>query len=222
MLNSYTKAIIYTADKIFVGNAEVAGKYGDQEVVLRMSRELADGMHASLIITLYNDAYGLITYKGQFIEYSEIPSEGDELLCEVKCELLEMLEIIQRRGNVKAKVSIPVTITLLGTQGTPMLDDESGTPVQHSVIIKDVSASGILFVTKELIDPGQHIDFLFSRCAAPFLVTAEVLRVQEYANGLNGYGCKFYGLSAAKESIIRQYVFKLQLLEHRNTQKVLE
>lgn len=215
MINNYTKARIYTSDKVFIGNANVTGKYGDKQVLMMVPEDVLKKMYTSFIITLYNDAYGLITYKGELVEYKKTLNKDEETVFDVTIELLDTLDIVQRRGNVKMKVTMPVTISLIDLLGSPILEERTGNPIQHSATIKDISASGVLITMNGNLEVGQRFDFLFNKAAAPFLITAEILRVQDYDDGLKGYGCKFYNVSAAKETIVRQYVFKLQLLEQK-------
>jgi len=208
IINRYGAAKIYTTEKVLLGKAQAAGKFGDKKISLKIDDNIMDGLNTSFIIILENDAYGLITYRAVLTEFRKAP-EVDNMY-EVKCELMETLEIIQRRESFKFKVSIPVIIALYDSSKSPIFDNASRTHIKIPVLVKDISASGILIITKEELQVGNIIDFVFEEAKEPFLIEAEILRSQDYGEGDIGYGCRFINLDADKDMKINRYIFESQ------------
>ena len=196
MVDEYSKAQIFSDERALLGKAEVTGKIGDKKISLNVHDDVMSQLSTSFIITLSSDAHGLITYKANMLEFRRVASCANTY--EVLCELLEVLEIIQRRENFKIKTLIPITLSVGGAGAYP-------------AEIKDISASGVFIETNANLNVGQIIEFMFEKAGPPFLLTAEVVRSKLYGSGLGGFGCKFVDLPVTNESSIRRYVFKLQL-----------
>lgn|GEM_PF-2512702 len=208
MIDEYSKAQIFSSERVLLGKAEIIRKFEDKKIRLRVHEEVMNLMYTSFIITVSSDAHGLVTYKANLLEFRR-ESEADKTY-DVICELVEMLEIIQRRENFKIKVLLPTTISVYDSAKRPVLDGE-GNQVRLPAEIRDISASGVLVQTQADLAVGQLIEFVFDKAGQPFLLTAEIIRRKEYESGLKGVGCKFVGLPVAHEASIRRYIFKLQL-----------
>jgi len=210
MSENFEKAYIYSHNKIYIGCADVLrGVFGEKEAVLRITDEVMDRMTTSFLLTFTSDSHGLVTDEVEMAEFKQ--DDRDSAVYIVKCNLVKTIEVIQRRENFKVKVTIPVTISLVEREA---IDDniKSHAPkAQYPVVIKDISAGGVLFLTREELEVGQTVEFTFDRTNQPFNVNAEVLRVQDMDDGYKGYGCCFINLQAAKESSIRRFIFSLQL-----------
>ncbi|MCL1941714.1 MAG: PilZ domain-containing protein, partial [Synergistaceae bacterium] len=202
MLDSYKKAYIYSHEKIYIGSAQVvAGMFGDKDVVLRISDAVMGEMSTSFVLTLASDSHGLVTFDTEMVEFKL--EDVDSPVYRVKCELLKMVEIIQRRENFKVKVSIPITVALVDEDSINRVDRGREPTAQYPVEIIDLSASGVMFSSREEMDLGQMVEFTFDRTSHPFTVNAQIIRIQSFEDGRKGYGCKFINMPIAKESSIR-------------------
>lgn len=215
MTNIYKKASIYNLNKMFICDTEVIGKQ-DDIIILIIPENLAPKLPTDLIITLYDDIYGLITYKAKIIQFKRRVSKNSQFEYMVKFKLIKKIGIVQRRSNVKVKTEIKTIIEFTDENWYKLINEDTKEPIRYTVVIKDISAAGILFKTKEKFDIGQYFIFTFNKCSKPFEVKAEILRIQKYDNEYFGYGCRFINLTLSKESIIRQYVFRMQIISKKN------
>ena len=214
MVDEYTKAQIFNNDNIFLGNAMVVGKKRvNEEVALLVEDHVFEELYTDFILRLSNDAYGVITCTARVVDF--IRDSDAFRTYEIRCELLEMLNLVQNRENFKIKTSAPAVVTIYENDGTPVFDAEKGAFIRYPVTLKDISASGVLVETQKDFNEGQVFEFTFEHDDPPFIVYAEILRKQEYPDGNKGYGCRFLNLNVAEESSIRRYVFQLQFYRLR-------
>lgn len=81
------------------------------------------------------------------------------------------------------------------------------------VTIKDLSASGLLFVSDQKFEPGMNFSFEFPDTAEYPEVTARIVKKRPVrVDGLTGYGCQFLHLSPKLEAEIRKFVFRQDVL----------
>ena len=100
MYESYRSAYIYTSKNVFLGSAVVeAGEFDEHSIILRIADEVMGGMTTTFLLTLASDAMGLVTYKAEIAGFNLEYEEG--AVYRVNCNLLEMVDIIQRRENFK-------------------------------------------------------------------------------------------------------------------------
>lgn len=213
MLNTINEeAILYTKDKRRIGNGRVIKK-GENTVTLLFYKKLPIALMDELLIDFTSDVYGLLTYICQPVtfELSKTSSLDKEYYVS-EFQILELANILQRRRDIKVKVSFSCTITLIDNEGEPLINPKTGKPQTYQVRIKDISASGILMVTDQNFTIGQKFTFIFDQTNTPIEITSEILRTQEEKEDLTGYGCHFVDVPPAKEAQIRQHVFKLQIM----------
>lgn len=128
----------------------------------------------------------------------------------VHIEALTFVENIQRRSNVKVKVTFkaeiyPVTIVDLGFDEEVTKDLEN----KKAVLFVDISAGGCCFYCKSELDMEQLYQFHFSKISSPFDLSFKVIRCTEVSAGREwSYGCQFHHMTAKEEMLLRQYVFK--------------
>jgi len=213
ILDDYSKAQIYTIEKVFLGNAMIVGMPERDMVVLMVEDSAFDRLYTSFILTLCSDSYGLITYNARIIDFKRY-SDADKTY-EVKCELLDLIEVVQKRENFKVKVSIDAIVVLYETDGTPVIDTEKGAHAECSVVLRDLSASGVLVQTRKELKIGQVIGFYFEYADPPFPLYAEIIREHAFEDGSKGYGCRFMGLKVSDEASIRRYIFRIQFSKIR-------
>lgn len=215
MSNIYRKATIYNLNKVMICDAEVLGKR-DNVITIMLKENISSKMHSDLYVTLYDDVYGLLTYKSKIIEYKKIVSASFSIQYKVRCELIDLVEILQRRNNVKVKTNISTTITLVDDEDEEIINLKTQRPFDYAAFIKDISASGVFVTTEEELAISQRFVFIFSESPKPIRIISEIIRIQKLSKGGYGYGCKFLNMSDSMESVVRRFVFKVQLSESRN------
>ncbi len=84
------------------------------------------------------------------------------------------------------------------------------------VTIKDLSASGLLFVSDQHFEPCMNFTFDFPDIENTPEVTARIVKKRPVRiHGLTGYGCQFIHLSPALEAEIRKFVFRQDVLHKK-------
>jgi len=212
MMNEYRSAKLYTPERILLGETAASGtsgKFGDKYVCLQIDSKIMNGLSQYFVVTLKNDAYGIVTYRATVSE-SKKEKETDDIY-EVKCELMEIIEIIQRRENFKFKVELPVVVSVYDSDKNPIYDSFAKAQRKISVVINDISVSGMFFMASEHLMDGHIVEFVFEDASSPALIEAKILRQKKYGKDKIGYGCKFINLDIDKEFIIEYYIFKKQL-----------
>lgn len=114
------------------------------------------------------------------------------------CEILEVVEIVQRQKDLRVKMERDITFT-------------SYKRGSFTGKIQNISVGGLYFITKERLESGEHFEFHYCFIKKEHLVKAVILREQELRNGRYGYGCQFEELPKGVERDIRQFVYKQQL-----------
>ena len=102
-----------------------------------------------------------------------------------------------------------------------LLDIATGKPYGKTCegIIEDISASGLLFITKEELVENQQFLVPLPAVAPQMMPRAKVIRLQKEEEGYIGYGCCFMGLRTGEEEALRQYVFKAQVMQRRSREE---
>lgn len=114
------------------------------------------------------------------------------------CEILEVVEIVQRQKDLRAKMEREITFTSFKR------GEFTGT-------IQNISGGGLYFVTKTRLDIDERFEFRYCFIKKEHLVKAVVLREQNLSNNRYGYGCQFEELPKGTERDIRQFVYRQQL-----------
>lgn len=114
------------------------------------------------------------------------------------CDILEVVEIVQRQKDLRAKMEREITFT-------------SYKRGEFTGVIQNISVGGLYFVTKEKLEIDEHFEFHYCFTKKELLVKAVVLREQSLRNNRYGYGCQFEELPKSTERDIRQFVYKQQL-----------
>lgn len=114
------------------------------------------------------------------------------------CDILEVVEIVQRQKDLRAKMEREITFTSFKR------GEFTGT-------IQNISGGGLYFVTKTRLDIDERFEFRYCFTKKEHLVKAVVLREQNLSHNRYGYGCQFEELPKSTERDIRQFVYKQQL-----------
>lgn len=114
----------------------------------------------------------------------------------VECKKIVKQEVINRRRDVKVPLDAEVTV-LLGEN-------------EKIAKIRDISAGGIYLSLNTLLEEEGKIICNLPVNDELHSLTAKVVRREESKHGYYGYGCKFDSLTVKQESMLRNYVFRLQ------------
>ncbi|WP_036608901.1 PilZ domain-containing protein [Oribacterium sp. P6A1] len=120
-----------------------------------------------------------------------------------ECQILDVIEIVQRQQDIRVNVSIQVQFTSEKEYGKRFF----GT-------ITNLSAGGIFMVTSEELTIGEILSFHYAFKNIERTFRLKILWGKLYGPGENGYGLKFLDLSEGAETSIRGFVFN-ELREQR-------
>lgn len=175
---------------------------GDKEIVERISESAA----GNAFLLHYTDAtQGIFDFQCQYTGYEQ---EGP--LYVVAMQVEDTIKTVQRRQDLKMRTNIPIRLTLLDPDDKITTDPDTKKAVQINAILRDISAGGVMVDIESPLEVDQKIMFPFDKGSSPIMIQAQVLREQEQAGTYHRYGCKFYNHNSGKESIVREYVFRLE------------
>lgn len=218
MLLECKKATVYDLDKYLIGDVGVE-VIDEDSVLLIFTEEMIDSLRTEALVTFYDATRGLVTCLCNMTLVTK--SEQDlELPYQyaARCQIIEERGIIQRRSDVKIKVSFPVEIT-----GKDAKEKEFVIKAK----MRDISAGGIAFISSERLPKGQEFVFSFTKGETPIDLTGKVLRImksedvgEKLGTDSDGnenimYGCCFTNMNLTKETAVRRYVYKEQLRRFR-------
>lgn len=216
--NKWRKASIYDLDKDHICDVRV--EMTNDTITLVFPEEIQESTLESLEsakVVFYDEQKGLVTYdKCRLTDHKR---RGERLLAH--CILGDEESVVQRRNDLKLRQIVPVSIQAY--------DTNTGEKINVNATIQDISAGGIYFISEMLFEVGERFSFLFRRTAEPLRLECEVLRRQPYTGRGNylpgsmmGYGCRFINMNDRKESAIRSYVFREDLLARRREREMLQ
>jgi len=115
-----------------------------------------------------------------------------------ECEILDVIEIIQRQQDIRASVDISVQF-------------RSETEDRGSFwgTITNISAGGIYMVTGQALTIGEELSFHYSFKNVEREFHVMILWGKLDESGDNGYGLRFMNLTEGAETAIRGYVFNV-------------
>ncbi|MCI9198237.1 MAG: PilZ domain-containing protein [Lachnospiraceae bacterium] len=211
-INKWRKASIYGLEKTYICDVQV--EMISDTITLVFPEEIQNGAWENVNIVFYDDKKGLVTYKCKLHDY-KLRSER----LTAQCILGEEESVVQRRNDLKIRQIIPISIQAFNST--------TGEKMNVNGTIQDISAGGIFFISETLFDEGERFSFLFRRTAEPMRLECEVLRKQPYTGRGNyvpgtmmGYGCRFVNMNDHKESAVRSYVFKEDLLARKREREM--
>lgn len=198
------KARVYDLNNRFVCEGKAVYRKDEERLYLR-ANELIGDRGPDFLVHFMDDSQGVFDFRCAYEGYER---EGAQFVTIL--EILETIKNIQRRQDVKVKTNLPVMVTLLEADDTVKIDPSSMKAMQVQAWLRDISAGGIMMETAEPLEINQKLLFPFDKGSSPILLTAEVLREQEPMNDSNYcYGCRYLNNNSGKESIIREYVFRM-------------
>ena len=110
-------------------------------------------------------------------------------------------DIPEQRKNFRVYVTFRVSLLL------------EGQSVSIPVKVKDSGTGGFQFVSRQMFQPGTILSVIFPELKSP-LITARIQKMRPVRReGLHGYGCQYVELSPKAEALIRNYVFRTEVLQ---------
>lgn len=204
-------AKIYTVNDFFLMNGRFISK--DDETIhlaVKSNDILKVGMGVKVLLT--SEVYGLMPFRCSIEDVPQRFAVQQYIGLDLKIE--ETLPFVQRRRDIKVRVDkIKTEIELL--------DIVTGKPrgKLYEGEIRDISASGLLFVFSSREEMVENQQFLVALPAVSpnMRLRAKVVRAQMVDDeGHIGYGCCFMDLRPAEEEALRQYVFKVQVMQRKS------
>lgn len=195
VLNNCTICSVYNPDNVLISRIRV--KCTGEQITLhfKKSDELSDSER--IRIDFFDSRIGYIkTYCEVSVRRNYDPFILEPWLAD--CEILEVVDIVQRQKDLRAKIDRTITFTS-ASRGT------------FEAVIQNISVGGLYFVTKTRLNIEEEFEFYYTFIKKEHRLNAIILREQELPNGKFGYGCQFRRLPNSAERDIRQFVYKQQL-----------
>lgn len=199
-LENCKKAEVFDGEELICEASVTTGPMGS--LMLNVPRTIQCRDKAYLT-KFYDPTLGVLTCRCVFSSPLDLP----ENMCSVRCDILEKIEQVQRREDLKVPTDVRIMLHVERRPGDiyiPM----AGWPAT----VKNISAGGVYFRTDLSLGAGREIEFEFSETGEKLHLMARILRVEDLTERPNqpmyGYGCKFVCLSARCENQLRNYVFR--------------
>ena len=200
-LDNCKKAELYDEDGIVCTASVMPGAMGS--VLLTVPQGVECGKNKGYLVKFYDPTAGVLTCSCVLSNPMELP---DDLLS-VCCDIVEEIEQLQRRADVKIHVEVPIMLHVERRPGDYFIPI-TGWPST----VKNISAGGVYITSDLSLNPGREIEFEFDETEEKIELMARILRVEDLTEQPNqtmyGYGCKFVCLSARSEKQLRNYVFR--------------
>ncbi|WP_077612071.1 PilZ domain-containing protein [Clostridium sp. Marseille-P2415] len=209
MLKECEKACIYTLDGVFLAEVKVVDSDKDSMGLIVEEKDM-DKVNTETVIVFYDGVQGLVTCKCRLSARMKI--NGDEsgevggAIYKVPCQIDELVGVEQRRNDLKVRVSFPVMLET---------SDADGKVTKIPARVKDVSAGGVGFESKQKLAEEQLFSFLFETdtgCTRlkGYVLWAEKLSKEEEPPRYR-YGSRFLDMTSYQESMVRKFAFQEQL-----------
>ena len=112
-------------------------------------------------------------------------------------QLIAEAGLLNRRGAFRVYIGEEVILTSFTANG----------PKNHRVLLKDISESGLAFLSNEEFDKGRTVRLHIKIASGKELeFSAQILRIQEHENARTLYGCKLL----ARDPQLTNYLMRIQ------------
>lgn len=200
-LEQCKRAELYKADQLLCEASVTTGPTGG--ILLNVPRSVEYGRDKPYVIKFYDSTLGVLTCRCMLSSPMDLPGDMQSL----RCDILEQLEQMQRRQDVKVPVNVHVMLHAERRPGDLYIPLK-GWPAT----VKNISAGGVYVATDLSLSAGREIEFEFLETGEKLELMARILRVEDLTEQPNqpmyGYGCKFVCLSVRSENQLRNYVFR--------------
>ena len=217
MFDEYKSAEIFDDKGVPIGKVKAEGKFGEKTLTLIVNDDLMERIGSKFITTLENDVYGLVTCEAAMKEFAR--SNDVPYNYEIVIEPVEILGVVQRRNEFKVKTSFTTMLWKVYEENLKDASKVKRKQLEYECEVKDISASGLFFKTRDVFDENQIVELVFDKAEKPFSAYAEIVRVQDCEDGDKGYGARFINLPEGYQASIRMYIYSEQI-KHRAKIKV--
>jgi hypothetical protein len=201
-LSNCRKVSLYNLEKEFICDALIS-IIEEPVIHLRFIEPCAQTLDPKVLVLFYDNRRGLVTCHCRLFEYRELLGPTGNIEGAAKCQVIEELDVVQRRKDLKVTVDLALPMYLSATC-------DPATSFETEVV--NLSAGGLFFRSTQLLRTGQSIHTRLTPGKRELTLCLEILRTEPAdETGRNGYGCKFIHLSAVDENDLRQYVFQLDM-----------
>lgn len=212
MLTLSYSAEIFSRVKEFIGRAVVLSNTKNL-AILAVDEDVFEELESDLTVVFFDEVKGVVTTSCSVIAYHTPKGKRDSYT--FTCKVHEVLDVLQRRSDVYARLSL--NVELLKVKAIKNFHGNRSVHFEDKAVLarlNNISASGMHFQTNHEMKKGSIVCFdlnkLFSNAD---IVMAEVLRIENMENKskserIRGYGCRFFDMRRAIESRLRQYVYQ--------------
>lgn len=211
VLKKCRKAEIYLADELIC----VAEVFRDltNEIWLSIPKDLSLNTSKEYTIIFFDSIAGLLHCRCTLSKVQSLTDEWDS----VPCTILEVLEIQQRRQDLK--ISLETTLELFCTYVPRSAVTAVRIPEQITAVTRDISAGGIYFICEYCLPKDTVVQFQLHGASKPLLLAAKVLRFEALDSKKDkeqyGHGCAFIELRPQTEAVLRNYIFRQERQRRR-------
>ena len=127
----------------------------------------------------------------------------------------------ERRNSLKVRVQLRTELLKAFSMG------RSGRAfaVNETIQTRDLSLGGVAFYSNRIFFKKQKVCIDLNLLKPGFIAKAEVLRKEKgpFKNGYRfKYGCRFMNISAEEERVLCEFVFKIQIENHKKLMMLRE
>ncbi len=207
-------AIIHkVSNDVEVCKAKVVSMNGDDSVLLFEERYI-DNLDSEADVVFLDELHGLVSYRCSLSNPKKNFEKGVPIVT-IDCHAHTKLKAINRRGDYKINLMLPIEIKLPPEIEVP--EDFPDKNIINGNMVKghaqNLSAGGI-YISSLFKFPSQiDISIRLSLPGGKVLdLPSTILRVDEIDDEKGyGYGCRFKKIGSSTESAIRNFVFKRQM-----------
>lgn len=208
MFTECKKATIYSFAGSLLAEAEVIDCQKDIMGLIIQKDDMGK-IGSETIIVFYDAVKGLVTCKCRLSDWVKLE---DSLAYRVSCRVDKQISEEERRQAMKVRVEHSVTMEI---------PDNAGNVVHIQAVLKDLSAGGAGFVSKEEIKEEQPFSFLLDTKFGCVRLKGCILWKKEFSDNAGNqyyrYGSKFFDMTAHQESMIRK-IISFEYLKNTNIQ----
>jgi hypothetical protein len=201
------KASIYSFAGGLLAEAEVVDC--DKDIMgLIIEKSDIGKIGAETIVIFYDGVKGLVTCKCRLSDWVKLE---DRPAYQVSCRVDKQISEEERRQDMKVRVKHSVTLEI---------PDDDGNVLHIQAEVKDLSAGGVGFVSREELKEEQLFSFLIDTKFGCVRLKGCILWKKELSdkegNHYYRYGSRFFDMTDHQESMIR----KITVFEHLRNRNI--
>ena len=172
-------------------------------ILLMVPRDFDCQQFETFIVVFFDSVSGLIRSQCRLFAPMYVSDERQS----VQCDVLEILEVDQRRQDLKLPLEMNLELSSVLIPPGAERPPASKIPA----VTRNISAGGIYFVCDYALPVGALMKFQFLEARKPLWLTIKILRqdvIEEHKKTIYGYGCEFNGLKGHAEAELRSFIFR--------------